>query len=110
MAGNVIVNDQMIDKPGTPVDINSNIKTKQNSPLYVSRGGLKLEKALEVFDIDVNGKVALDAGASTGGFTDCLLKKGTKKVFSVDVGYGQLDYSLRKDERVVVLERKILDI
>ncbi|MDD4569947.1 MAG: TlyA family RNA methyltransferase [Tepidanaerobacteraceae bacterium] len=105
MSGNVLVNNQMIDKPGTQVNIDSTIVIKQKAFPYVSRGGLKLEKALEVFDINTSDKVAMDAGASTGGFTDCLLKNGAEKVYAVDVGYGQLDYSLRQNRRVVVLER-----
>ncbi|AEE91537.1 putative methyltransferase with RNA binding domain [Tepidanaerobacter acetatoxydans Re1] len=106
MCGNVIVNAQIIDKPGTLIDVESNITIKKKSLPYVSRGGLKLEKALELFNIKVKDKIVLDAGASTGGFTDCMLKKGAKKVYAVDVGYGQLAYSLREDVRVVVLERK----
>jgi 23S rRNA (cytidine1920-2'-O)/16S rRNA (cytidine1409-2'-O)-methyltransferase len=105
MAGNIYVDDRMLDKPGTSVSIDSKIEIKGKILPYVSRGGLKLEKALSVFNIVPEGKVAIDAGASTGGFTDCLLKKGAIKVFAVDVGYGQLDYSLRNDPRVVVLER-----
>jgi 23S rRNA (cytidine1920-2'-O)/16S rRNA (cytidine1409-2'-O)-methyltransferase len=106
MCGNVSVNTQIIDKPGTLVDVDSNITIKQKSIPYVSRGGLKLEKALASFNIEVKDKIALDAGASTGGFTDCMLKKGARKVYAVDVGYGQLAYTLREDTRVVVLERK----
>ena len=106
MAGNVFVNDKRIDKPGTQVDADSIITIREKAIPYVSRGGLKLEKAIKVFDIDVNEKIAIDIGASTGGFTDCLLKNGAKKVYAVDVGYGQLDISLRNDPRVVVLERK----
>lgn len=105
MCGNVLVNTRVIDKPGTKIDVDSSIKIKQSLP-YVSRGGLKLEKALTLFKIEVKGKVALDAGASTGGFTDCMLKNGAKRVYAVDVGYGQLAYSLRKDARVIVLERR----
>ncbi|HHY70643.1 MAG TPA: TlyA family RNA methyltransferase [Thermoanaerobacterales bacterium] len=105
MCGNVLVNTQIIDKPGTRVDVDSIITIKQPLP-YVSRGGVKLEKALTLFDIEVKDKIVLDAGASTGGFTDCMLKNGAKKVYAVDVGYGQLAYKLRKDTRVVVLERK----
>jgi len=106
MCGNVLVNDKIIDKPGTPVDVDSTIILKNKAIPYVSRGGLKLEKALHVFNVQVKNKTALDAGASTGGFTDCMLKRGAKKVFAVDVGYGQLAYSLRQDARVKVLERK----
>ncbi|MCG0274990.1 MAG: TlyA family RNA methyltransferase [Thermosediminibacteraceae bacterium] len=106
MMGNIFVNNKRIDKPGTLVDINSEIVIKEKSLPYVSRGGLKLKKALDTFSIDVRGKVALDAGASTGGFTDCLLKEGAAKVYAVDVGYGQLDLSLRNDPRVINIERK----
>lgn len=105
MSGNIFVDNKMIDKPGTLVNIESKIEIKGKALPYVSRGGLKLEKALSVFNIDVEGKVAIDAGASTGGFTDCLLKNRAQKVYAVDVGYGQLDYNLRQDRRVVVLER-----
>lgn len=105
MAGNVIVDGTMVDKPGTQVVPTCNVVIKKKASAYVSRGGLKLEKALHEFDISPQGKVAIDAGASTGGFTDCLLQNGAQKVFAVDVGYGQLDYKLRTDERVVVLER-----
>ncbi|NLZ53930.1 MAG: TlyA family RNA methyltransferase [Thermoanaerobacteraceae bacterium] len=106
MCGNVLVNDQIIDKPGTLVAVDSTITLKNKAIPYVSRGGLKLEKALNVFNIQVKDKIALDAGASTGGFTDCMLKRGAKGVYAVDVGYGQLAYSLREDARVKVLERK----
>lgn len=106
MAGNIFVDNMLVDKPGTQIKIDSKIKVKKKAIPYVSRGGLKLEKALKVFDIKLKNRVAIDAGASTGGFTDCLLKNGVKKVFAVDVGYGQLDYKLRKDERVVVMERQ----
>ncbi|MCG1012676.1 TlyA family RNA methyltransferase [Tepidanaerobacter sp. GT38] len=105
MCGNVLVNDKIIDKPGTLVDVNSTIVFKNKSIPYVSRGGLKLEKALDVFNVEVKDKIALDAGASTGGFTDCMLQRGAKKVYAVDVGYGQLSYTLREDTRVVVMER-----
>jgi 23S rRNA (cytidine1920-2'-O)/16S rRNA (cytidine1409-2'-O)-methyltransferase len=105
MAGKVLVNDIMIDKPGSLVDILATILVKQQDHPYVSRGGLKLEKALKTLPICVKNLVCLDIGASTGGFTDCLLQFGAKKVYAVDVGYGQLDWSLRKDERVVVIER-----
>lgn len=105
MAGNIYVNNKMIDKPGTQVDFNCSVEIRKKVLPYVSRGGLKLEKAVRLFDIEFKNKVAIDAGASTGGFTDCLLKNGVKKVYAVDVGYGQLDYKLRKDKRVVVMER-----
>lgn len=105
MEGNVYINGIKCDKAGTQCDENANVEVKDSGCPFVSRGGLKLQKALRIFDIDVTGFTALDIGASTGGFTDCLLKGGAKKVFSVDVGYNQLAYSLRCDERVVVLEK-----
>jgi 23S rRNA (cytidine1920-2'-O)/16S rRNA (cytidine1409-2'-O)-methyltransferase len=105
MAGKVLVNDRVVDKPGTLVDPLSPILVKQDDHPYVSRGGLKLEKALKSFPICVKNLICLDIGASTGGFTDCLLQFGAKKVYAVDVGYGQLDWKLRQDERVVVIER-----
>ncbi len=105
MAGKVMVNDMVADKPGTQVSMDAVIKVKEDDHPYVSRGGLKLEKALNTFPVSVKDCVCLDIGASTGGFTDCLLKNGAKKVYAVDVGYGQLDWSLRKDDRVVVIER-----
>jgi len=94
MAGVVFVNDKKEDKPGVKVDVDSIITIKENVHPYVSRGGLKLEKAIRVFNIDLKDKTAIDVGASTGGFTDCMLKNGAKKVFAVDVGYGQLAWSL----------------
>ncbi len=105
MCGYVYIDNQKIDKCGTKVDEEKEIELRGNPLPYVSRGGLKLEKALKVFDIDVSGKVAIDIGASTGGFTDCLLQNGVRKVYAVDVGYGQLDWVLRNDERVVNMER-----
>ena len=105
MSGLVFVNGQRADKPGMQVSPDVNVEVKGTAFPYVSRGGLKLEKALKVFPIDVNGKVCIDCGASTGGFTDVLLKNGAAKVYSVDVGYGQLAWSLRNDERVVNMER-----
>ena len=105
MSGLVFVNGQRADKPGMQVSPDVNVEVKGTALPYVSRGGLKLEKALTVFPIDVNGKVCIDCGASTGGFTDVLLKNGAAKVYSVDVGYGQLAWSLRNDERVVNMER-----
>lgn len=105
MSGLVFVNGQRADKPGMQVSPDVNVEVKGTALPYVSRGGLKLEKALKVFPIDVNGKVCIDCGASTGGFTDALLKNGAAKVYSVDVGYGQLAWSLRNDERVVNMER-----
>lgn len=105
MSGLVFVNGQRADKPGMQVSPDVNVEVKGTALPYVSRGGLKLEKALKVFPIDVSGKVCIDCGASTGGFTDVLLKNGAAKVYSVDVGYGQLAWSLRNDERVVNMER-----
>lgn len=106
MAGNVFVDKQKVDKAGTAVRIDSEILVKGKLIPYVSRGGLKLEKAIKSFDIDLNEKVCMDIGASTGGFTDCMLQNGAKKVYSVDVGYGQLAWKLRQDERVVCMERQ----
>lgn len=105
MSGLVFVNGQRVDKPGTQICDEDEISIKGDPIGFVSRGGLKLEKALNFFEIDVTELTALDAGASTGGFTDCLLKRGAKKVFSVDVGYGQLAWPLRQDPRVVCMER-----
>ena len=105
MSGLVFVDGQRADKPGMQVSPDANIEVRGNAIPYVSRGGLKLEKALKVFPIDVKDKICIDCGASTGGFTDVLLKNGAKKVYSVDVGYGQLAWSLRQDERVVNMER-----
>ena len=105
MSGLVFVNGQRADKPGMQVSPDIKVEVKGTALPYVSRGGLKLEKALKVFPIDVTGKVCIDCGASTGGFTDVLLKNGAAKVYSVDVGYGQLAWSLRNDERVVNMER-----
>ena len=105
MAGKVLVNDAVADKPGAQVKADARIKVKEADHPFVSRGGLKLEKGLTHFPVCVDGSVCLDIGASTGGFTDCLLKFGAQKVYAVDVGYGQLDWSLRQDDRVVVIER-----
>ena len=105
MAGLVYVNKAISDKPGTPVDEDAFIEVKGDTCPFVSRGGLKLQKALDVFGIDVNGMICLDIGASTGGFTDCMLQRGAAKVYSVDVGHGQLDYKLRIDDRVVCMEK-----
>ncbi len=103
-AGEVLVNQQLIDKPGTEVDTAATIVVKARSP-YVSRGGEKLAKALVTFDLPVAGRICLDGGISTGGFTDCLLKAGAAKVYGVDVGYGQVAWELRQDPRVVLFER-----
>ena len=105
LAGRVIVDDQRVDKAGTLVFTEATVRLKGEDIPYVSRGGLKLKHALDSFDIDVAGRVAIDVGASTGGFTDCLLQEGVVRVFAVDVGYGQLDWRLRQDERVVNMER-----
>lgn len=105
MAGQVLVNEQKIDKPGTSVAPEANIRIIGDKLPYVSRGGLKLEKALQIFPISVKGKVVADIGASTGGFTDCALQNGAAKVYAVDVGYGQLAWKLRTDERVINMER-----
>lgn len=105
MAGNVFVNGQREDKAGTMIDTKAEITVKGNQLKYVSRGGLKLEKAMSHFSVTPNGKVCMDVGASTGGFTDCMLQNGAVKVYSVDVGHGQLDWKLRNDERVVCMEK-----
>ena len=105
MAGLVYVDGQIADKPGMSVSDDAEITIKEILCPYVSRGGLKLEKALELFNFSLEGAVAADIGASTGGFTDCMLQKGASKVFAIDVGYGQLDWKLRNDPRVVVMER-----
>jgi 23S rRNA (cytidine1920-2'-O)/16S rRNA (cytidine1409-2'-O)-methyltransferase len=105
MSGLVFVNGQRSDKPGTPVSPDAKIEVRGEAIPFVSRGGFKLDKALKVFPIDPAGKKCIDCGASTGGFTDVLLQHGAAKVYSVDVGYGQLDWKLRNDPRVVNLER-----
>lgn len=105
MAGLVLVDGERSDKPGVKVKSDAKITVKGDLHPYVSRGGLKLEKALKEFDVSVEGKVMIDIGASTGGFTDCALQNGAKQVYSVDVGYGQLAWSLRNDPRVIVMER-----
>ena len=105
MAGQVFVDGQKCDKAGENVDIEKVPEIRGETLRYVSRGGLKLEKALNTFPIDLNGKICMDIGASTGGFTDCMLQNGAKKVFAVDVGYGQFSWKLRNDERVVNMER-----
>lgn len=105
MAGEVYVNGQKADKSGMEVDITANIEVRGSACPYVSRGGLKLEKALRNFGVDPTGYVCSDSGASTGGFTDCLLQQGASKVFAIDVGYGQLAWKIRNDPRVVVMER-----
>ena len=105
LAGKVIVDNHRVDKAGTQVHVDSDLRLKGDDIPYVSRGGLKLAKALHEFSVDVRDKIAIDVGASTGGFSDCLLQFGAKKVYAVDVGYGQLAWSLRKDPRITNLER-----
>ena len=104
MAGEVTVDGRAVIKAGIMVDDEAEISLAEPPP-FVSRGGIKLDYALDRFGIDVSSKTAADIGASTGGFTDCLLKRGTSRVYAIDVGYGQLDYGLRKDPRVTVMER-----
>lgn len=105
MAGKVLVDEKKIEKAGTPVEESAEIRIIGGDIPYVSRGGLKLAKALRDFSIDLNEKIAADVGASTGGFTDCMLQNGAKKVYAIDVGYGQLAWKLRTDPRVVNMER-----
>ena len=105
MSGQVFVNGQRVDKPGTAVAADARIEVRGGGLRYVSRGGLKLEKAMEIWPITLEGKICMDVGASTGGFTDCMLQNGAAKVYAIDVGYGQLAWKLRSDSRVVCLER-----
>ena len=105
MAGEILVDGQRIDKPGTKVDDAAEITVKEASCPYVSRGGLKLEKAIKSFDLDLQGVKAVDIGASTGGFTDCMLRNGADHVYCIDVGYGQLDWKLRNDPRITNMEK-----
>lgn len=105
MAGNVYVDGQKEEKAGTKVAVTAKLEVKGNQMKYVSRGGYKLEKAMDVFGIRLDGKICLDIGASTGGFTDCMLQNGASKVYAIDVGYGQFAWKLRNDERVVCLEK-----
>jgi len=105
MSGRVYVDGRRVDKPGAPVAEGAAVEVRGSALRYVSRGGLKLEKAMGLWPITLEGKVCMDIGASTGGFTDCMLQNGAAKVYAVDVGYGQLAWSLRSDERVVSLER-----
>ncbi len=107
MAGQVYVGDRLVDKPGTLIQIDADCRVAEATPelKYVSRGGLKLEKALDTFQLNPAGLVAIDVGASTGGFTQCLLEHGAQRVYAIDVGYGQLAWELRNDPRVVVMER-----
>lgn len=106
MAGDVFVDDRRVDKAGTQVAVGADIELRGDEMPYVSRGGLKLEAALDEFGLDPSGRTVIDVGASTGGFTDCLLQRGARKVYAVDVGYGQLAWKLRQHDRVVVLERE----
>jgi len=105
IAGQVLVNGQKQEKSGALVPLDAEIRILGDTNPYVSRGGLKLEAALKQFNVSVEGRIALDVGASTGGFTDCMLQQGCAKVYAVDVGYGQLAWKLRQDPRVVVIER-----
>lgn len=104
MAGEVRVDSQVINKPGTQVSLKAELAVA-SKPRFVSRGGEKLEGALKAFNLNVAGRICADVGASTGGFTDCLLQNGAEKVYAIDVGYGQIDYTLRQDKRVIVIER-----
>ena len=105
MAGQVYVKGQKEDKAGSMFDSEAEIEVRGNTLKYVSRGGLKLEKAMECFGVEIEGKVCMDVGSSTGGFTDCMLQNKAVKVYSVDVGHGQLDWKLRNDPRVVCMEK-----
>lgn len=105
MMGKILVNGQKIDKAGTMVATDAEIKILGEEMPFVSRGGFKLQKAIEVFNLNLENKIAADIGASTGGFTDCMLQHGAKKVYAIDVGYGQLAWKLRNDERVINMER-----
>lgn len=105
MEGCVFIGDRRVDKPGEEVDADCKIEIRGRTLQYVSRGGLKLEKAMKAFGISLEGKICMDIGASTGGFTDCMLQNGASKVYAVDVGYGQLAWKLRSDPRVICLER-----
>lgn len=105
MAGNVYVDGNKEDKAGTKIDVACNIEIRGGEMPYVSRGGYKLEKAMQVFPVELEGKICMDIGASTGGFTDCMLQNGASKVYSIDVGYGQLAWKLRNDDRVVCMEK-----
>jgi len=106
MEGRVTVDGQALEKPGTLVKMDAHLQIQGEDLPYVSRGGVKLEGALKSFEVDPEGKVVIDVGASTGGFTDCVLQKGAKKVYAIDVGYGQLAWRLQKDPRVINLERR----
>lgn len=104
-AGQVLVNDMVSDKPGTRIKLEASIRIRGEVLRYVSRGGCKLEGALDAFEVDPAGRICADFGASTGGFTDCLLQRGAEKVYAIDVGYNQLAWTLRQDPRVIVMER-----
>lgn len=106
IAGLILIDNQKMEKPGIKVEDTAEVRVLGDACPYVSRGGTKLEKALDDFKVDAAGLTAADIGAGTGGFTDCLLKRGAKKVFAIDVGYGQIDWKLRNDPRIVVIERK----
>jgi 23S rRNA (cytidine1920-2'-O)/16S rRNA (cytidine1409-2'-O)-methyltransferase len=106
MAGKVMVEGRTVDKPGTKVEVGAHLQVRGSDQPYVSRGGVKLEGALNAFGIDPTGLVVMDVGASTGGFTDCVLQKGARKVYAVDVGYGKLAWKLQKDPRMINLERR----
>ncbi len=106
MAGSVYMDKQKIYKPGEMLNPDSKLEYEQDESIYVSRGGEKLAKAIKEFNLDLSDKVCIDIGASTGGFTDCMLKNGARKVYAVDVGYGQIDWKLRSDNRVIVMERE----
>lgn len=105
LAGKVVCNDNLIEKAGSRVESSAEIRLKGEDIPFVGRGGLKLEAALKAFPVDVSDRVAIDIGASTGGFSDCLLQNGARRVYALDVGYGQLAWSLRCDDRIVVMER-----
>ena len=106
MAGLIFMDTTRIDKAGTKIPADANIIVKGNTLPYVSRGGLKLEKAIQTYPIDLHGTVMIDIGASTGGFTDCALQNGASKVFAIDVGYNQLAWKLRQDSRVINMEKQ----
>lgn len=110
LAGDVLINDERITKAGFQINTQKEYEIRVKSMPYVSRGGFKLEKALKTFDVIIKDRICLDAGASTGGFTDCLLQNGAKFVYAVDVGYGQLDWKIRSDERVKTIEKTNLKI
>jgi 23S rRNA (cytidine1920-2'-O)/16S rRNA (cytidine1409-2'-O)-methyltransferase len=106
LSGKIWVNGKRVDKAGTQVNVSSMVELKASDYPYVSRGGVKLEAALHHFGVNVKNKVTMDVGASTGGFTDCLLQHGAKRVYAIDVGYGKLDWRLRQDQRVILIEKQ----